>query len=48
MSRSAVIKDCSCGSSRENSQPQNANRKANCMKRGVVIVPRYLPNCAAP
>src|SRR5215470_14247486 len=24
---------------------QNANRNANCMNRGVVIVPTYLPNC---
>jgi hypothetical protein len=28
--------------------PQNEKRNANCMKRGVVRVPRYLPNCAAP
>jgi hypothetical protein len=28
--------------------PQNEKRNENCMKRGVVIVPRYLPNCAAP
>jgi hypothetical protein len=26
-------------------QPQKANRKANCMNRGVVSVERYLPNC---
>ena len=26
-------------------QLQNLNRKANCMKRGVVSVERYLPNC---
>ena len=25
--------------------PQNAKRKANCMKRGVVSVEWYLPNC---
>jgi hypothetical protein len=26
---------------------QNTKRSANCMKRGVVIVERYLPNCVA-
>jgi len=26
-------------------QPQNTKRNANCMKRGVVNVERYLPNC---
>src|SRR5271166_2368418 len=31
-----------------NCPPQNTRRKANCINRGVVIVPRYLPNCAAP
>src|SRR5579872_661564 len=25
--------------------PQNSKRNANCMKRGVVSVERYLPNC---
>lgn len=27
---------------------QNTKRNENCMKRGVVMVPRYRPNCAAP
>ena len=27
-------------------QPQNTMRRANCMKRGVVRVDRYLPNSA--
>jgi hypothetical protein len=27
-------------------QPQNTKRRANCMKRGVVRVDRYLPNSA--
>lgn len=29
-------------------QLQNMKRKANCMKRGVVSVERYLPNCDGP
>ncbi|MBV9623127.1 MAG: hypothetical protein JOZ14_04015 [Acidobacteria bacterium] len=33
------------GSLSRSSTAQKANRNANCMKRGVVRVERYLPNC---
>ena len=39
------IEGASAPLSEQGRTPQNSKRNANCMKRGVVSVERYLPNC---